>query len=61
VTGQELCFTYLKDNTAQSAAELVRTWVSVNKSVLWLMPTWCDWSGFGVTGHELWFMNHLPA
>ena len=24
VTGQELCFTYLKDNTAQSAAELVR-------------------------------------
>jgi preprotein translocase subunit SecA len=25
VTGQELCFTYLKDNTAQSAAELVRT------------------------------------
>lgn len=24
VTGQELCFNYLKDNTAQSAAELVR-------------------------------------
>lgn len=23
VTGQELCFNYLKDNTAQSAAELV--------------------------------------
>lgn len=24
VTGQELCFNYLKDNTAQTAAELVR-------------------------------------
>ena len=24
VTGQELCFNYLRENTAQSAAELVR-------------------------------------
>jgi hypothetical protein len=29
VTGQELCFNYLKDNTAQTASELVCVWLCV--------------------------------
>lgn len=38
VTGQELCFNYLKDNTAQTAAELVRPLVEHSSTVLLLLP-----------------------
>lgn len=34
VTGQELCFNYLKDNTAQTAAELVSLgWLELTTAV----------------------------
>jgi len=36
VTGQELCFNYLKDNTAQSAAELVRGILQHRSAQGWL-------------------------